>query len=157
MNINTIGAMTVLGILAAIAVTVLAYIFIIPEKKREGLPKIFKFIHDLFNFKELYLEKILKALYILCTVACVTIGLFWQMGFSVYEGYYDTYVEWYGGYGLLMILVGPIVIRIVYESLMMFVLLVKNTIEINNKLKAPHAEEVPHEEEVPAVQETTEA
>lgn len=151
MEINTIGFMTVLGILAALAVTVLAYIFIIPEKKRESLPKVFQIVHDIFNFKELFLEKILKALYVLCTVACVTIGLCWQMGFSVYEGWSQTYFTWQGGYGLLLILFGPVVLRIIYEALMMFVLLVKNTIQINNKLKG--AEETPA---APAAGETTE-
>lgn len=150
MEINTTGFMTVLGILAALAVTVLAYIFIIPEKKRESLPKIFKIVHDIFNFKELYLEKILKALYVLCTVACITIGLCWQLGFSVYEVWDETYFSWQGGYGLLLILVGPVVIRIVYEAMMMFVLLVKNTMQINSKLKdanAVEAAETPAEEQ----------
>lgn len=151
MSIDTTGFMTVVGILAAIAVTVLAYIFIIPEKKRESLPKIFKIVHDLLNFKELFLEKILKALYVLSTAACVTIGLFWQFGFTVWESWYDDElnVEWAGGYGLLLILFGPIIVRIVYEALMMFVLLVKNTIQINNKLKS--------QEEAPAVEENAEA
>lgn len=153
MNIDTTGFMTVLGILAALAVTVLAYIFIIPEKKRESLPKIFKIVHDIFNFKELYLEKILKALYVLCTVACVTIGLCWQLGFSVWESWYsdELNVEWAGGYGLLLILVGPIVIRIVYEAMMMFVLLVKNTMQINNKLKSQEAPAAPAAEETTEV------
>ena len=150
-NINTTGFMTVVGILAAIAVTVLAYIFIIPEKKRENLPKLFKAIHDLFNFRELFLEKILKALYVLSTAACVTIGLFWQFGFTVSQSWYDSEVtvDWAGGRGLLLIICGPIVIRIVYEAMMMFVLLVKNTIEINNQLKAKN--------EAPAAEEVTEA
>lgn len=151
MNIDTTGFMTVVGILAAIAVTVLAYIFIIPEKKRESLPKIFKIAHDIFNFRELFLEKILKALYVLSTLACVTIGLFWQFGFTVWESWYDDEinVEWAGGYGLLLIVFGPIMVRIIYEALMMFVLLVKNTIQINNKLKS--------QEEAPAVEESTQA
>ena len=148
MDINTVGFMTVIGILAALALTVLAYIFIIPEKKRENLPKLFKAVHDFFNFKELFLEKILKALYVLSTVACITVGLCMQMGFSFYEGYYGSYFEWYGGYGLLLMIGGPIAIRIAYEIMMMFVLLVKNTIQINNKLKA--APETPAATEAPA-------
>jgi hypothetical protein len=154
MNFDTTGFMTVVGILAAIAVTVLSYIFIIPEKKRENLPKIFKMIHDLFNFRELFLEKILKALYVLSTAACVTIGLFWQFGFTVWEDWYsgDLNFEWAGGRGLLLIICGPIIVRIAYEIMMMFVLLVKNTIEINNKMKSQ--EEAPA---APAIEEVTEA
>ena len=42
---------------------------------------------------------------------------------------------WLGGLGLLLMILGPIAIRLVYELLMMMVILVKNVIEINNKLK----------------------
>ena len=58
-------------------------------------------------------------------------------------------VEWAGGYGLLLIVFGPIIVRIIYEALVMFVLLVKNTIQINNKLKS--------QEEAPAIEESTQA
>jgi hypothetical protein len=34
-------------------------------------------------------------------------------------------------------LLGPVVIRLVYEAIMMGILLVKNVMQINNKLKVP--------------------
>lgn len=150
-SINTVTFMTVVGIIGAVALTVLAYIFIIPEKKRAGLGKLMAFVHDILNFKSLFIEKILKALYALCTFACIAVGACWLFGFSYYSygGEYGyTHTEWMGGWGILLMILGPIAVRIVYEVMMMFILLVKNTIEINNKIKSDKAE-APAEIEAP--------
>lgn len=45
--------------------------------------------------------------------------------------------KWLGGYGLLLMILGPIVVRLIFEFLMMALLLVKNVISINNKMRAP--------------------
>ena len=67
-----------------------------------------------------------------------------------YQGYYYSEPDtWYGGYGLLTMILGPIVIRLAYEFTMMFLLLIKHVIQINNKLKS--------QEEAPAVEESTQA
>lgn len=109
----------------AIVAAVLALIFIIPEKKRDTLPKFFVFLHDLFNFKFLLLEIILKVFYIISTC------------FSILFGFITMF---YGGdlflAGLLIMILGPIFIRIVYEAAIMIILLVKNVIQINNKIKS---------------------
>lgn len=150
-SINTITFMTVVGIIGAVALTVLAYIFIIPEKKRAGLGKLMAFVHDILNFKTLFIEKILKALYALCTFACIAVGACWLFGFSHYSygGEYGyTRTQWMGGWGILLMILGPIVIRLAYEGIMMFILLVKNTIEINNKMKSDKAE-APAQENAP--------
>ena len=150
MNFSTVTFMTVIGSLAAIALTVLAFIFIVPEKKRAGLGKLMGFVHDVLNFKTLFIEKILKALYALCTFACITIGACWLFGIEVYHSTYSdyTHTEWMGGYGILLMILGPIAVRIAYEVMMMFVLLVKNTIDINNKMPKNEVE-APAENEAP--------
>ena len=137
----------VVAILASIAATVLAFLFIIPEKKRAKLNKIGKFAHDFLNFKFLIIEKILQALYVLCTAFSVVFGFFmlffFEKGYTYYSysGYaYHTRAKWYGGWGLLLMIVGPIAIRLVYEGLMMAILLVKNVIQINNKIKGEAAD-----------------
>jgi len=111
----------------AITATVLAFIFIVPEKRRARLNGFGKFLHDTCNFKYLIVEKILQALYIFLTCFVLLSGFF--MLFKV-----DYWGQWQGWYGLLMMIAGPIVIRLVYELAMMLVLLVKNVISINNKL-----------------------
>lgn len=144
MNFNTVGLMIFLGIVATIICTVLAYKFIIPEKKRGNLNKLGQFLCDVFNFKFLIVEKILQFFYVLSTIACVCCGFFMIFGIEIYHSSYynSTYSSWYGFYGILLALFGPIVIRLVFESAMLFILLVNNVMQINKKL----ATQVPSEE-----------
>ncbi len=125
----------VIGVLCALAGTVFLYIFVLPEGKREKLPKVLKILHDIFNFKSLLLEKVLKALYTLSTLICVFVGFFMLFSFRTSYSYFGgSSLQWDGGYGILLMIAGPIVLRLAYEGIMMFILLVKNTIQINNKL-----------------------
>jgi hypothetical protein len=128
---------SILAVVFALTATILAFIFIVPEKKRAQLGGFGKFIHDTLNFKYLIVEKILQAIYIFSTAFIILLGFFMlfyvQPGYSGYR--YSTPSVWYGGRGLLLMILGPIVIRLVYEGLMMAILLVKNVIQINNKLK----------------------
>lgn len=140
MNINGDTIMILTGVFGLI-LTILAYIFIVPEKKREKLNNFGKFLHDTVNFKYLIVEKILQFLYILCTAAVLVFGFFAL--FAVEEHYSYSYYyssssssEWVGYYGLLIMVLGPIAVRLVYEFALMMLLLVKNVIQINSKLKA---------------------
>ncbi|MBE6948183.1 MAG: hypothetical protein E7454_08075 [Ruminococcaceae bacterium] len=135
-HFSTVAFFSIFAVLTAIAGTVLAYIFIIPEKKRAGLNKIFGLLHDIFNFKFLIIEKVLQALYVFSTLAVFLYGVFMLFGFDFWTNYRgETEVVWHGGYGLLIAIVGPIVIRLAYEGTLMLILLVKNVIQINGKLK----------------------
>ena len=131
--ISSLGVFSILAVILAIVATVLAYVFIVPEKRREKLNAFGKFLHDTFNFKYLIVEKILQALYIFFTADTVIVGFF--MLFATERNFWSDQHRWLGGYGLLMMILGPIVIRLVYELLMMAVLLLKNVISINNKLR----------------------
>ena len=123
--------------LAAVA-TVLAYVFIVPEKRRKKLNAFGKFLHDTCNFKYLIVEKILQALYIFFTLDTIILGFF--MLFAAPEDFLGDR-HWLGGYGILVMILGPIVIRLIYELLMMAVLLLTNVISINNKLRRQNGEE----------------
>lgn len=140
----------VLGVIAAIAAMVLLYWKVLPKKLDGKLGnKYLQGLHDYFHFKKLYVEDIMKFLFTLATVVCVTIGFF--MLFSVTRGYFTTSSNFLSG--LMLMVLGPIVLRITYELVMMTILAVRNIIEINNKLSAaPKAEEIPAAEE-PATQE----
>ena len=54
--------------------------------------------------------------------------------FNVQQSYWGGGATWMGGRGLLLIILGPIAVRLSYELMMMAVLLVKNVMEINRKL-----------------------
>ncbi len=118
---STAGVLTALILLTTIAAVILAYIFIIPEKRRAVLNKFGQFLHDLLNFKFLIIEKILQFCYVFLTALCVCGGFF-----SLFESF---------GAGLLIMILGPISVRVIYEMAMMFIILIKNVIKINNKLK----------------------
>ncbi len=122
----------IIAVVLAIAATVLAFIFIVPEKRREKLNAFGKFLHDLCSFKFLVVEKILQALYIFSTAFIILYGVL-QL-FNVQRDYWTGESRWMGGTGLLCIIVGPIAVRLSYELMMMAVLLVKNVISINRKL-----------------------
>ncbi len=111
---------TIFSIVAALTCAILSVILITPAKKRERLPAFFRWLHDVFNFKALFLEKILKFTYIFATIWIIVFGFF-----SIFQ-------EPLGGF--LVMLLGPIAIRISYECFMLIILLVKNVIEINNRL-----------------------
>ena len=134
---NTLPVVLIIAAVLTIVATVLLYIFVLPEKKRDSLPKIGQIVHDILHFKSLFIEKIIRFFYVLSTVWCVLTGFFMLFGFRSYIDYYYGYysnTDWYGGYGLLLMILGPVAVRIVYETIMMGILLVKNVIQINNKL-----------------------
>lgn len=151
-----ITILLVMAAMIAVAATVLFCIFLLPEKKAGKLPKFLKVVRDILTMKDLYLEKVLKVLYVCSTIFCIVAGLLiFFFGFG--SGYHISF-KWYGGYGLLLLIGGPIVLRLFYEVALMFVLLVKNTMQINAKLKsqdAPAAEKTaepaPAEEKPPVV------
>ncbi len=121
------GVFYTFAVLSAIAATVLAYIFIIPESKRPKLNGLLKKVHDVLNFKTLFIEIMLKALYVFATALCIFTGLF-----GIFSALF-THASFALGYFALMI-GGPIAVRITYEILMMFIILVKNVTDINKKM-----------------------
>ena len=86
------------------------------------------------------MEKILQALYIFATAFAVIYGFFMLFSFRTIDYYLYTKLQWNGGWGLLLMIGGPIGIRLAYEFMMMFILLLKNVIQINNKIKQPEGE-----------------
>lgn len=119
----------ILGVILAIAGTVAALILITPEKKRAGLNKFFQCVHDLLNFKEFLLEKILKVIYIFLTFYCIASGFF--MLFSSYSSYRFRSAALSG---LLLMILGPIAVRLFYELLILSIRCLKSIIQINAKM-----------------------
>lgn len=119
-NDSSVGLMATFFVLAVV-LTILAFIFIVPEKRRAKLNAFGKFLHDTCNFNYLLIEKLLQALYIFLTV------------FSILTGAYTLFKSF--GIGLVIMIGLPLLIRLIYEFLMMTVLLLKHVIMIDNKLK----------------------
>ena len=117
----------ILGVILGVAATVFLYCCIIP-KRFDGTfkNKFFQILHDYFSFKTLYIEIVLKFIFVIATAFVVCIGFFLLFAKSFGT---STFLL-----GLLTMILGPVGLRLAYEAIMMFVMLVKNTIEINNKL-----------------------
>ena len=112
----------IIGLILAVIATIFTYLFIIPDRVRRRLPGFLQFFHDLINFKVMLLESVIKLLYVFCSFGCILVGIL--LLFS------NTIVV-----GLLVLIAGPLVLRVIYELIMLFVLQVQNTISINRKLK----------------------
>lgn len=172
---------TILTLAGIAAVMVLLCLKVLPQKLDGTFSnKLIQFLHDYFNFKKFYIESVLKFIFVLATVACIVGGVvgILESIYSLFSNMVDALEYLKYGYDfpiirimqmflvellgcVLLTVVGPVVIRLVYEFSMMFVLLVKNVMEINNKTKgepapqagAPATEspvvEVPVEEQVP--------
>lgn len=126
-----IQATSVLGVIGVIAAMIFVYIQVMPEAKYKSLNPFLRWLSDLFNFRTLWLEAIIKFFYVLSTVVCVVFGFL--LLFTNIEYYY--YSKSLAPAGLILIIAGPVVMRLLYEGTMMFILLVKNTMEINNRLR----------------------
>ena len=66
----------ILAILVAIIATIVVGIMVMPENKRAGLKPFLQKLHDLFNFKALLVEKVMKYLYVLSTLYVISAGFF---------------------------------------------------------------------------------
>lgn len=152
----------VLGIIASLIVTIVLCLTVVPDKKRDSLKGFGRFLNDLFNFRGLLIEAIIKTLYVFITVTFVVGGFFMLFVVNTQENFFtgETMTVWYGWIGLIMMIVGPIATRLVFEGMMLFILLVKNTIQINNKLKDQYRVEEcskkdKHQKQTPVVQAPT--
>lgn len=90
------------------------------EKYANSDNKIIRFLHNLITFKSLLIEQILKVLYIILTLICIYFGFSLLVASPIIA--------------ILLIILGPLVIRLLFEGLMLTVLLVKNVIDIRKKL-----------------------
>ena len=132
----------VLGILAlAVALTALLMLLVLPKEKDGRLPSFFQLLYDLFTPKVLVIEKLLQVLYVFLTCLTVLYGI--VVFFSGFFTGIGNLVL-----GLLVLAVGPVLLRVLYELVLLLVMQVKNVREINQKLSAapPCARPAPPEE-----------
>ncbi len=141
----------VIGGLLAIAATVLLCIKVLPAKFDGTFSKkVLQIVHDYFNFKKLYLEAVLKVVFTFLTIFTfiggvfyATVGNFFQLIGNIINaidyGYMGDWIftRFFSNIfaGLAFAVVVPVVLRLLYEGVVMFILLVKNVIEINKKTK----------------------
>lgn len=114
--------------LVTLVITIVLYIVVMPRKNDGSLGGFGQALHNFFHFKKLYVESLLKFIYVLCNIGLFCFGIYFTL-----IGFIKGYTE-FVLYGLGCLIVAPIVFRLAYEILMLGILLVKNVIDINNKL-----------------------
>ncbi len=121
MAAGIIGAILFILVLAA---TIAIHIFVLPESKYDSLPPALQYIHNFLNMKVLWVDLIMRFLYIFGTIAIIP--------YSIYMMFKASFIS-----GLLTLIFTPVVLRITYELLMMTVMIARNVIELNRKTPWP--------------------
>ena len=118
----------VLGILAlAVLFTALLMVLVLPKEKDGRLPAVFQLLYDLVTPKVLVIEKLLQVLYVFLTCLAVLYGI---------VVFFNGFFTGIGNLvlGLLVLVVGPLVLRVFYELILLLVMHVKTVREIQRKL-----------------------
>ncbi len=111
---------TAVSIILAIIGGILAYVLFI-NKNNKLDNKFLVWLRDFLSFKNLLLETILKVTYVILAIF-ITLSSFNMIGIN-FLGF------------LLYLIIGNVILRIVYESSLMLLMIWKNTSEINKKMK----------------------
>lgn len=119
-SINNFFIWTIIAFIISIAAGILIYYLFLKDTKpvSENVQKL----KDILNFKTMIIEPILKIVYLITTIFIILYSFsFIAINFAVF---------------LVLLILGPIVIRISYEIALILVMIWKNTKEINENLKA---------------------
>ena len=144
-NTHILAAAGIVGILViAVVLTALLAVLVLPKHKDGKLPAFFQLLFDAFTPKTLLLEKILQVLNVFFSLVAVLLGLV-----LIFQGLFTNTTLLM--MGLLLLLLGPLLCRVGYELILLRIMQVKATREINRKLSflvpegaAQAAEEDPH-------------
>lgn len=114
-----IAMWTIIAFILAIIGGVLVYFLFVKSDKKvnDYLTKL----KDILDFKTMLIEPILKILYLILTI------------FIILFSFNLIAVNFLGF--LLCLIIGPIIVRIIYEAAMILIMIWKNTQEINEMLK----------------------
>ena len=132
----------IIGGVLAVAAVIAAEILLLPKKRVAGLNRFLRGLRDFLMFKKLYLESIIRFLYILMTAVAFFCGFF--LLFSVAG--YGRYTRSMAPFGLMLMVLGPVLIRVLYEAVLLRIMIWRNTADINAKLSGDAPQE---EEEIP--------
>ncbi|MCQ2437363.1 MAG: hypothetical protein MJ099_03080, partial [Clostridia bacterium] len=111
--------------------TVAACLFLVPEQNRAKLHKVLQVIGDIFTFRHLLLGMILRTLYIFMTIFTITAGFLLLFGVRIQHFYIGTF---WGG--LMTMVLGPIVLRILFEALSLRIMMLDELKQMNRRASA---------------------
>lgn len=111
---------TVIAGIIAVVGGILAY-FLFVKKDEKVNNKFLAWMKEFLSFRKLLLENILKVTYIILAIF-VTLTSFNMISIS-FVGF------------LLYLVLGNVLLRVIYESALMLIMICRNTTEINKKMK----------------------
>ena len=110
---------TIISVILAIVGGILVYFLFV--KNKEKFSKKLETLREILDFKKMFIEPLMKVLYYICTIY-VILGSFSLVSVS--------FVSF-----LLQLILGPIIIRLVYEGILIGIEIWKNTSEIAKNTK----------------------
>ena len=116
-NVDTgVGIWGIIALILAVIGGILTY-FLFVKAKTDPKNKFLKWLKNFLAFKIMWLEIILKILYYTLTIFCIL------MSFSLISTSFIAF--------LMTLVVGPVLIRFIYEFSIMFVMIWRNTADIS--------------------------
>ena len=126
-TLQGIGIWGIIALILAIVGGILVH-FLFVKAKTEPKGKFLKWLKDFLAFKIMWLEPILKVIYYIATIFVV-----------LYSFSFLGMMNIMGGMALLMFLftlvLGPVLVRVIYETTMMFIMIWRNTRDIADNTK----------------------
>lgn len=117
----TFSSWGIIALVLAIAGGICTYVLFLNSKQDMKLSPFLKWLKDFLNFDKMLIEVILKVVYLIITIFVILLSF----GFIAKD---------FGAFFLTLIF-GPIIIRIIYELILIQICIWKNTTSINQKLK----------------------
>ena len=120
-NTAALAGSAIWGIIAAVLAVIggLLVYFLFIKKDNKGLSKKLVTLKELLDFRIMIIEPILKVLYLIGTIYVILVSFsFISVSFLLF---------------LVILILGPIVIRLVYEGFLIMIMIWKNTKEIAQK------------------------
>ena len=121
------GIWLIIASILAIIGGILVY-FLFVRSKTEPKGKFAKWLKDFLSFKVMWIEPILKVVYYVATIFVILYSFTFFGMFNILGGMALLY--W-----LLVLVLGPILVRIAYEMTMMFIMIWRNTRDIAENTK----------------------
>ena len=117
------GIWAIIAAILAIVGGILVY-FLFVKAKTEPKGKFAKWLKDFLSFKIMWIEPIMKVVYYIATIFIILISFsYLSLGGVGFLGF------------ILTLILGPIIIRILYEMTMMFIMVWRNTRDIAENTK----------------------
>lgn len=119
-SLEGMAVWTIIAFILAIVGCILVYVlFLKPEKKYDN--KFVSWLRDFLNFDKMAIEVIIKIGYLFVAIFLTLYS------FNFIASNFLSFI--------LILTLGNLIVRVVYESIIMMVMIWKNTADINKKLK----------------------